>query len=932
MSNKKIPGSGQEDKKTEKIDPSRSDAKTGRMFDDIPPPDDSDFGAYTESEPFEDEALDTPKKKVVEPIINGINASKKLVSKTSALDGDDGLDTEMDDGEELDDSDSSEDIELEVAEGHERGRVFIRAFIAALRNAEFFRFFEESLSVCDRHMTGLVRGGLHPNAKGKDGEFLENVSTPRTLSFFRFVQACYHGIEDKPVAPLVFNPVEHRQFRSQKDFEKEVLTNFFRSKTGRLNEEILEFIQEVLSRDPELAEDDFLNCRRQFYLMASEIAGSAWKSELDPKSPFSGSLARQERIAEVDGLFSRARARVIRGSSPLLMRRLRTAELHKRVPFHCYDHKYSMDNALFGGFPARGLTVFMGQSSGGKTLIMSSILANHLRKAASHLFVGHTDKSIEDDFMQRLSEQRNIKLEGLPNPNRPEEMKSYFSAKDSNVRPPRAWVISTEGNMEEYYKRSMCNLMNIDERTYNHLMQTTDLSNAELKIAARIVELQNSLYEHVLYFELPKRNGIPDLRVNSIINLFREQLASGEPRPDFIIIDYLLHLTPANERISNQAEAMKEVARVLEGWSTENVIPIITAVQLNREGRAEVGRLSFADETHVSEATAIFNSSSLFFSFIPIEVTDMVENTNELISLSKEYGSAPAEDDSNAQRNGKKTPALPLKEVGFDKMISKASPILDTTKPEIPKLDKDEEAEAAKYNLIDRVHASSQSKDQKVDEAQGKLSLHGRQHFRMALKVIKNRGGKKDLIILSDLDYSKQRSLFNTQVLSEKQWHQFASAVREMRRLSHLNALASNDDDSKGRTSTTNRLEGTTLGRLGEFGKKLVGGKTGGKNSESAENQSAEVNTRNQDTETASGAQEDSMNQSQDSNQKAAHNTTSTGGFKSSAKNAATIKEATVNIASMPERDPFLLLPANKPEEQKAPDPNLPVSALNKKI
>lgn len=474
-----------------------------------------------------------------------------------------------------------------IETGLDVNKLLIRGLAASLRNYDYFTFYQDLFKVLDEYVTKYEKNSA---SAAIPHFFLERNSSHLVVQLVELVTFYYQQNGGRPIVPsrdeikAIAAAVDPKLVDSDdiyKIAEHEIFQTFLlKAYGGKVPEIFQDFAESFRRRGKALAEQDFLASKEMLSSVAKQIANLFRTDEIDNNVvKNSAHDKRAERVKTVELIFEQSASDVFSFDSLFVKSMLLQPETFNFVPFRSAAHVESIDSVM-GGFSGAGLTVFLGGSGHGKTTLMASIVANHVRYDT-------------DNF----SKDPGVKSES-----------------------PHIWIISTEGDKIEYVNRVLQNLMQVEGKDLAYWFKNQHVNDDFIseQVSTAFAWMEGSL-KNVKQFPLPRGpSGVPDRSVEKILARFDAYLAAGNHKPSFIILDYILHLTTAVNKNASQAEVMKNVAATLEVWSSEHRIPIVTAVQLNREGNKNYQNLEFYDVTSIAEASAILNSSSLFIAFMPL--------------------------------------------------------------------------------------------------------------------------------------------------------------------------------------------------------------------------------------------------------------------------------------------------------------------------
>lgn len=480
-----------------------------------------------------------------------------------------------------------------------------RGFVSALRNKEYFFHLKDIFD----HMNKISLE-VQPGSKS-DTYFLDNVFETKSLGQ---VWIAISALMDRGYAPIkelsLLSEVEkdstdHEIEEGEEDKEAPKKSHSFlrelrehKQLLSRLKvlfpppnsipPDVEAFANYFATRPVDACEADYKACLA-FLEVTSVSAGSLDTKklvDLQKKDPREALTHKEERIRKIRTLFTKGSSQFVSSSSTIIKELLTPKPGEKaRLPFYAGTSDMSMD-AQLGGFHSKGLICFIGGTSGFKSGVKSSLVANHVLQA----------------FLDKR-------------------------------KPASVWGYIGEDGVESYTQRIITNIMNrapflqdfnFEEFTigyFQEMMADTEFQETAFLIADQL--LSNCFW---LRPPVETKDKLKFSTLN-ILQAFEAKLDEGSDKPDFIVIDYLNLLTlPREYGQANRAQEVSEIAHLLDEWSQLHGIPIITSVQSSVDGAVAARDMRFYNQEDIHECKSVQHHCRMMVSILPY--TDYTDAEN----------------------------------------------------------------------------------------------------------------------------------------------------------------------------------------------------------------------------------------------------------------------------------------------------------------
>lgn len=451
-----------------------------------------------------------------------------------------------------------------------------RGFCAALRNKEYFMFMKDVFDVMNKIQHEILRDGPVTETYFLDRTFKTVIAGQNWLK----IKTLY----ERGLAPIRKNQADQTTGGSGKTIEdleySELMNalNIIYPKPKGPDPDILAFANYFRSRPSSKTDEDFNSVREMLEVNCISVATiyTSADIELQQKNPMKAIEVRDDRLRKVKSLFSRGASNVVSGASQVMIDLMLNDDRVKRLPTYSGSEWSSFDSNV-GGLPGIGLTTAIGGTGGGKTLFMSSIVANHCIHTA-----------------------------------------------EADLPPPSIWGWIGEDGLDSYARRAICNIMNhwsdaLGIPKFN-LNEMTGMMRSDPKFKGTMVELLQTLFANTYWVKAPEK---PEDKLNfsiiNILNIFDAKLEATGVRPNLIILDYFNLLTlPRGMTSGNTAKDLSNIAHIIDEWAQQRGVPVVTAVQASISGLQQArDGLRFFELEDQHESKSIAHSSRMVLSLLP---------------------------------------------------------------------------------------------------------------------------------------------------------------------------------------------------------------------------------------------------------------------------------------------------------------------------
>jgi hypothetical protein len=480
----------------------------------------------------------------------------------------------------------------------------LKGFTVALRDREFFHLLNDIFVAMDAVQKGLepklARGGHHFLNQNYDKQialvwdaiklqyesFTTTVSVPRSKRSDEKLTNDEVDDQEKKIDQTETETLESRfqaLFPSDTDSRYEAVSNFF-----------LRFFSKTPSKN--LPQDRQL-CLEALQRICLHLASHKTPAELElrqknHKEAHESYLKRQTAIGT---LFNRASAAMVPANSATMRSLLMSRRNRSRVPFYDGGRANSLDGEL-GGFHGSGLTCFVGGTSGFKTGLMTSLIANHVMR-----------------YIDELDQE-----------------------------PAEVWCYIGEDGEEAYPRRILVNIINRIARRDPEIMALIKSVRKELTIGTFDYFLESQDFSDFvdsllsgplsgLYFirapETPEE--MATFSIINVLNVFDAKITNEGKKPRFIVIDYLnLLRLPRSYAFNNRAEEISSISHILDEWGNLHKIPVITAAQASADGNLKAREeMLFYNQEHIHECRSVQHHARMMISILTYDdVTTRDEN------------------------------------------------------------------------------------------------------------------------------------------------------------------------------------------------------------------------------------------------------------------------------------------------------------------
>ena len=449
-----------------------------------------------------------------------------------------------------------------------------RGMVAAIRKRAYFDTLQDILDVMNPIIWDLYPGeGRSPTAF-----FDRGFDAPAIGRNFKRLAAMYDRglLPIRGIAPASDEePIEEAETRQ---FDAAISVAY--PPPDGASEELRLLCRFFRSRLSSAADTDFFECREMLEVTCLRIAQIRNKKdqELYERNPKESLLVMEDRVARIKTVFARGASLFLNSTSEELTTKLFNPDRATRIPFHAGESVDSLD-AVLGGFPGAGLVTLLGGTSGGKTLTMSSLAANHC-----------------------------------------------FAAFQAGRPAPSIWGYIGEDSAESYAQRMLVNILNRPE-----IAESLELSEFTIgdwptlcqdpQFVEMAQEVLSQMASGCWWLRAPERiEDKINFSTESMLEAFDAKLDAGAERPDFIIVDYfnLLKLSRRNST-ANRAFDLQQLSHYLDEWASGRNLTIITAVQASITGIIGARDMKFFEQEDLHESKSIAHNSRMVISLMPFK-------------------------------------------------------------------------------------------------------------------------------------------------------------------------------------------------------------------------------------------------------------------------------------------------------------------------
>lgn len=446
-----------------------------------------------------------------------------------------------------------------------------RGLCAAMRNKEYFEFLRDVVV----HMNPIVFD-IYSEWPKTDTYFFDKVWKTNAIgNNWKKICALY----ERGYLPLrVIPPLDSEKTREQ--LESEQLLNYAKilhPPPETPEEDFLSLINFFGTRRVSDVDNDFTALHDMLWVSCVRLGAYHNKEDMEShkKDPRQAIEARDQRVKKIKDLFSRGQSQFVNSASLAMSERLLDPKRATKVPFYAGNDWNSID-CITKGFPSSGLLTFVGGTGGGKTLFLSSIVANHCLEA-------------------------------------------YVRGEE----PPTIWGYIGEDDVEEYTRRIVVNIMNRQAKELGiekfNRDEITDKMLADDEFRATAMEIVEAMLRNCEWIRAPtKVEEAMKFTTESLLQAFEVRIDAGAKKPRFIVLDYLnlMYLSRENGG-KTRAEELSKLAHLLDEWGGHHNITIITAVQASITGIVQARDMRFFEIEDLHESKSVAHHSRMVISIMP---------------------------------------------------------------------------------------------------------------------------------------------------------------------------------------------------------------------------------------------------------------------------------------------------------------------------
>lgn len=460
-----------------------------------------------------------------------------------------------------------------------------RGMVAAIRKKQYFDTLDDILKTMNP-----VVWSLYPTEAKTSTAFFDRIFDSRALGQnFLKIRSMY----ERGLLPIRATMPADDDSKLQEQAEQEQLISAIAvayPPPDGPSEDLERFARFFRSRPAAACDTDFTECREMLEITCLRLAGmrNAGDQKLFEANPKQALENIEKRVKTIKDVFARGASQFLSSVSDQLQKTLFDPELAARTPFLAGDASDSLDGVL-GGFHGAGLVTLLGGTSGGKTLAMSSLAANHCLNA----------------FMREQPA-------------------------------PVIWGYIGEDSVESYTQRMLVNLLNRDVIRQNLDISEFNIGDwPELCRDPLFKAAASGLIEQMMsgcsWLRAPERiEEKINFSTESMLESFDAKLDGGAEPPKFIIVDYfnLLKLSRRN-MTANRPFDLQQLSHYLDEWSTGRGITIVTAVQASIHGIIGARDMRFFEQEDLHECKSIAHNSRMVVSLLPFKQYNVDDGSSQ---------------------------------------------------------------------------------------------------------------------------------------------------------------------------------------------------------------------------------------------------------------------------------------------------------------
>ena len=467
----------------------------------------------------------------------------------------------------------------------------IKGFTVALRDKAYFYLLNDIFIA----MNGVQRG-LQPKLPKTGHAFLDANYGPTIPLIWEAIVLQYKSFGSSVALPVSKSTVgqSEEELQASEIFTNEKETETLESRFAALFPKTADsvfsatssyFITFFAKSHSKTMEQDKHLCLEALQRTCLHLAGMKTVSEVEkrqtnPKEVHDAYMMRQSLVG---ALFSRAATDFVAADSANMRSLLFSRKNKARVQFFDGGRSNSIDGEL-GGFHGSGLTCLIGGTSGFKTGLMSSLIANHVMRYMNHL----------DD------------------------------------EPCRVWCYVGEDSAEAYIRRILVNIINRISLTDIAVRDILTQMNRPLTVGsfdnflespefcAFVDTLLEGPMSGIYIVRAPETpEAMAAFSIINVLNAFDSKIASENLKPRFVILDYLnLLKLPRSFAFNNRAEEISSISHILDEWGNLHKIPVVTAAQASADGNVRARELEFYNQEHIHECRSVQHHARMMISIL----------------------------------------------------------------------------------------------------------------------------------------------------------------------------------------------------------------------------------------------------------------------------------------------------------------------------
>jgi hypothetical protein len=481
------------------------------------------------------------------------------------------------------------DAEVAAAGG---SRPILRGFAVALRDKDFFHLLNDIFTTMDP-----IQKGLEPKLPRLGHHFIVQNYGQEVGVLWEAIKIQYQSFATSVSvagAPVIVESQTAEDAAAAEAKRDQLETDELRARFQSLFPEAIDSPYRVVAssfvnffeKSPgrQAAHDRHL-CTEALQRICLTLAShkSVTETEMRKKDQKGAHDSYMKRQNAVGALFSRVSTDFVAANSATMKSLLLSRRGKTRARFYDGGRPNSIDGEL-GGFHGAGLTCFIGGTSGFKTGVMTSLIANHMIR-----------------YVDQLDDE-----------------------------PVDIWCYIGEDGEEAYPRRILVNVINRIAERDDAVAQIIRDARRELTVGHFDQFLESGEFM-VLIDELLKGplSGLHIIRapatpekmasfsIMDVLNIFESRISSTGKKPRFVVLDYLnLLKLPRGYAFNNRAEEISSISHILDEWGNHHKIPIITAAQASADGNVRAREIEFYNQEHIHECRSVQHHARMMISLL----------------------------------------------------------------------------------------------------------------------------------------------------------------------------------------------------------------------------------------------------------------------------------------------------------------------------